>query len=98
MFTFFLVAPWFEYEGEKKIMKETGEDAKLECSAKGFPLSVEWKFKNESDEVVNSCIGKVTLRDLIHFKFVNFESSFSTKRSSFFYFQFSKDHWGKDLT
>ena len=61
--TFSLVAPWFEDEGEKEIMKETGEDAKLKCSAKGFPLSVEWKFKNKSDEVVNSCIGKVTWTD-----------------------------------
>ncbi|XP_078370890.1 immunoglobulin superfamily member 10-like isoform X1 [Oculina patagonica] len=54
------VAPWFEHEGEKEIVKEIGGGAKLECSAKGFPLNVEWKFKNESDEVVKSCIGSST--------------------------------------
>ncbi|XP_078360376.1 uncharacterized protein LOC144644726 [Oculina patagonica] len=51
---------WFEHEGEKEIVKEIGGGAKLECSAKGFPLNVEWKFKNESDEVVKSCIGSST--------------------------------------
>ncbi|XP_078371598.1 titin-like [Oculina patagonica] len=54
------IAPWFEHEGEKEIVKEIGEGAKLECSAKGFPLNVEWKFKNESDEVVKSCISSST--------------------------------------
>ncbi|KAL9986526.1 hypothetical protein ACROYT_G000690 [Oculina patagonica] len=54
------IAPWFEHKDEKKIIKTTEESVKLECGAKGFPLNVEWKFKNDSDEVVTSCIGSST--------------------------------------
>lgn len=53
---FIVVAPWFEHKDEKTVMKKTGESVILKCSAKGFPLNVEWKFK--SNEMVESCIGK----------------------------------------
>jgi len=54
---FVLVAPWFEHEGEKEVTKKEGERATLDCSARGFPLNVEWKYrKDENDEMV-TCIG-----------------------------------------
>ena len=41
-----LVAPWFEQKGEKEVVRKTGENATLECNARGFPLNVEWKSKS----------------------------------------------------
>lgn len=59
-----LVAPWFEHKGEKEVVEKTGETATLECSARGFPLNVEWKSKNG----VVSCNGKfLSLDRSLHF-------------------------------
>lgn len=54
----FLVAPWFEHGGEKKVTKKKGEDATLDCSARGFPLNVEWKYKKDDNDEIVSCIGQ----------------------------------------
>ena len=52
-----VVAPWFEQKGEQEVTRKTGDSVRLECSAKGFPLNVEWKFKGT--EKFESCIGKI---------------------------------------
>ena len=53
---FFLVAPWFE-QGEKEVTKNKGEHATLDCSARGFPLNVEWKYRTDENEEMITCIG-----------------------------------------
>ncbi|KAJ7388455.1 hypothetical protein OS493_037523 [Desmophyllum pertusum] len=58
--TMITIAPWFENEGETVVMKKTGENATLECSAKGIPLNVEWKIKKENKEMVASCVDSST--------------------------------------
>ena len=30
----------------------------FECAAKGFPLEVEWKVKQKSEDTLKSCISK----------------------------------------
>ena len=52
----FLVAPWFE-QGEKEVIKKKGEHATLDCSARGFPLNVEWKYRTDENEEMITCIG-----------------------------------------
>ena len=59
---FIVVVPWFEQKGEQEVTRKTGDSVRLECSAKGFPLNVEWKFK--SSEKNESCIGKLTLAQI----------------------------------
>lgn len=65
-----LVAPWFEHKGEKEVVRKTGENVTLKCSAKGFPLNVEWKSKSG----VASCIGKFLVWTE-YFTFIKLEST-----------------------
>ena len=65
-FTFILVEPLFEDEDKKIVKAKPGDNVTLECSARGYPLKVEWKLKNERDETVTSCISKFEL-DMIAF-------------------------------
>ena len=77
-----LVAPWFEHKGEKEVVRKTGENVTLKCSAKGFPLNVEWKSKSG----VVSCIGKFLVWT-DYFTFVKLEST-ARSRLAFFIFIF----------
>ena len=65
-FTFILVEPLFKDKDKKIVKAKPGDNVTLECSARGYPLKVEWKLKNERDETVTSCISKFEL-DMIAF-------------------------------
>ena len=65
-FTFILVEPLFKDKDKKIVKVKPGDNVTLECSARGYPLKVEWKLKNERDETVTSCISKFEL-DMIAF-------------------------------
>ena len=65
-FTFILVEPLFKDKDKKTVKAKPGDNVTLECSARGYPLKVEWKLKNERDETVTSCISKFEL-DMIAF-------------------------------
>ena len=65
-FSFILVEPLFKDKDKKIVKAKPGDNVTLECSARGYPLKVEWKLKNERDETVTSCISKFEL-DMIAF-------------------------------
>ena len=55
-----LVLPWFETEKNEEA-GIVGEKINLKCSARGYPLDVEWRVtkKIAEDEMVTSCISKL---------------------------------------
>ena len=55
------VRPWFESKDDKSVKMRLEGDLTLVCGARGYPLKVEWKFKNETDGSVKPCIGKFEL-------------------------------------
>ena len=65
-FTFILIEPLFKDKDKKIVKAKPGDKVTLECSARGYPLKVEWKLKNKRDETVTSCISKFEL-DMIAF-------------------------------
>ena len=65
-FTFILVEPLFKDKDKKTVKAKPGDNVTLECSARGYPLKVEWRLKNEREETVTSCISKFEL-DMIAF-------------------------------
>ncbi|XP_068740257.1 neural cell adhesion molecule 1-A-like isoform X2 [Montipora capricornis] len=50
-----LVAPWLE-KYEEHLEAKPGQDVKLQCSARGVDLSVEWKVKRKVDKTINGCV------------------------------------------
>ncbi|PFX26560.1 Fc receptor-like protein 5 [Stylophora pistillata] len=50
------IAPWFENRDDKTVRAKLGDNVTLECSARGYPLKVEWRFKSERNKTVKSCI------------------------------------------
>lgn len=50
------VTPWFTSQNKTEITKEPGQAVKLECSAKGFPLRVEWRIKKNANVRSLSCV------------------------------------------
>ncbi|XP_066020994.1 hemicentin-1-like [Pocillopora verrucosa] len=54
------IEPLFKDKDKKTVKAKPGVNATLECSARGYPLKVEWKLKNERDETVTSCINSST--------------------------------------
>ena len=55
-----LVLPWFETEKNVET-GIVGKKIKLKCSARGYPLDVEWRVtkKIAEDDTVTSCISKL---------------------------------------
>ena len=55
-----LVLPWFETEKNVEA-GIVGKRIKLECSARGYPLDVEWRVtkKIAEDDTITSCISKL---------------------------------------
>ena len=64
---FIPVAPWLEKNEGSKVVNQ-GQSVALECSARGVPLSVEWKIQRNIDETVKTisgCLSKFISRNIL---------------------------------
>ena len=61
------VTPWLEKNEGSKVVNQ-GQSVALECSARGVPLSVEWKIQRNIDETVKTisgCFSKFISRNIL---------------------------------
>ena len=61
------VASWLEENERSKVVNQ-GQSVTLECSARGVPLSVEWKIQRKIDETVKTisgCFSKFMSRNIL---------------------------------